>query len=610
MELTPGSDMTIERLGTVSPISLTQTWRESSALEPVPIILWRGPDLAAALYYEWEGNGILGTYSQKIGSMDDSFKTWLRVLGSDYPIKFWGKVSGDWGEASTDAFDVDHIQVADLDGDGVDELVLPRHQGVVEVYNLDSRVQKWQAPRFEPKYYAHDVKSAQTVAVRGRATMYFVFRREPYSGASVPDDIAADAKKVPTESLVEVSGAEIRQVELQGLPGRIERILGVGIWERPKSAQQTADAAELLAATKLEDLDSVCFSRHALDGRLIEQPRESYVDLAGEHRLEFEFLPGRELLVARGTSSRLVFIWPDKKVNWLKTVEFDALRSGSGPVLFRGLVDRQSEQVKALLQQGNALFVVDADGRYYRRQGDSYRAVGAQEEEQVVPWLELETASPDHRLAQVRLLEGDDDAILVLENRHEGLRTLDPEEVRSAAARFLAKEYLADAKVEYEPTFEKCYHEDMLPEEYRGPDATIPLRTVEDIERLLPEYYRKELEFLASQHISHLENELTRPLDMDVAIEEPTYRNIPEYKRWLGTLPYPDEMRLRIVSFGHTLVDETVPDTVMYTTSPAPGIPLKWVTTRRRGNRFRLVLPLVRTSQQSIDVGFYLLSRD
>ncbi len=50
MPSTTGSGVRIERLGTVSPVSNPSSWRHSSALEPMPIVLWRGTAVAAALY--------------------------------------------------------------------------------------------------------------------------------------------------------------------------------------------------------------------------------------------------------------------------------------------------------------------------------------------------------------------------------------------------------------------------------------------------------------------------------------------------------------------------------------------------------------------------------
>lgn len=600
MEPGVGPHLTVERLGDVGPASSTGSWRSSRAVEPMPIILWRGQEIAAALYYEWHGNGILGRYSQKIASADTQEKTRPAPLGSDYPIKFSGRVDGERGESAIAAIDIAHLEAADLDGDGTDDLVVPRHQGGVDIYTLRGRAHSWAAPGGAPKYYAHEVVSVYKARARGRESVYFVFRRKAYRDADVPSKVAKLAESFPTETLVEASAGGVRQVSLRGLPGRVVQIAGVALLDRPKPGQ----ADELVVCTRLEGREGVYLSRHSLQGDLLGEVREIYAEIGGGSRLQFSFLPQSDLLVATGDSTPFVaFIWPDKLVNWFKMVRLGDEWRADDPLLFRGMVDRKSASPKALFQQGVKLFVIDQDGVCHKNEGGKYIAVGPKEQEKIVPWLVVEATSPQHRLAQIKLLDGDDDAVLVLETRVPGTKKLSLDELRAAAKQFLPPEFLEKAEAKYAPTFEHLYDEELL-----GPKASSPMQTIEDLKAQKPKFYEYQLASLQSQLGVTLEVELLLPLNQDVDVAEPTYRRIQEYRAWLASLGYDAETHLRVISPRGVELDRTLATTLIYTTGPSPGIPHKWVVAKRYGKRLRLVLPLVRDEPQGVVSGFYLVS--
>jgi len=583
------STIKIERLGNASPSPTRGGWRKSEAVEASPIVLWRGFDVAEAFYYHWEANNVLGRYQQKIASVDTHTKAWFKTLGTDFPIKFSEHIIANRDETALRSFDVDHLQVADLDGDGTDELVLPRHQGGVDVYHLGKgRVSSWSSPTWEAKYYTNSVVAVQKAKAGGRESIYFVFSAKRDGEAEIPPEVERAHAGQPTETIVEVSASGVRAIALRGLPAVVTRIVGVGLLNRPGSNQ----IDELAVCSRLEGKTGTFLSRHSLAGTLIGKVREIYADIELEPRLAFTFLAQSNELVAVGESFKcVVFVWPEKPVNWFKKVEF----VGEGkPFVFRGVVDRGSGNPKALFRRGDNLIATDSDSRSYRREGERNVASEGQATE---PWMALAPTSPLHHIDQVVLLEGDDDAILVIENRDAGVRTLTLQEAREAASKYLDPSYVERAERDNAVTFEHLYDKRRIPDELLGPDS--PLHTLEDIQRHLPEYYARESASLQQGLQIDLASELTEPFDQKTDIVEPRYRSIPEYKAWLKTLNYDAEMRLRVLNGRGIVADHTLPTTLLYGRD---------IRTKRAGDRLRVVLPLVREDPKILVAGFFLLS--
>jgi hypothetical protein len=316
----PMSTIKIERLGNASPSPTRGGWRKSEAVEASPIVLWRGFDVAEAFYYHWEANNVLGRYQQKIASVDTHTKAWFKTLGTDFPIKFSEHVIANRDETALHSFDVDHLQVADLDRDGTDELVLPRHQGGVDVYHLGKgRVSSWSSPTWEAKYYTNSVVAVQKAKAGGRESIYFVFSAKRDGEAKIPPEVERAHAGQPTESIVEVSASGVRVIALLGLPAVVTKIVGVGLLNRPGSNQ----IDELAVCSRLEGKTGTFFSRHSLAGTLIGKVREIYADIELEPRLAFTFLAQSNELVAVGESFKcVVFVWPEKPANWFKKAEF------------------------------------------------------------------------------------------------------------------------------------------------------------------------------------------------------------------------------------------------------------------------------------------------
>jgi hypothetical protein len=300
-------------------------------------------------------------------------------------------------------------------------------------------------------------------------------------------------------------------------------------------------------------------------------------------------------------------VWPEKEANWFKTITFDHAWHGDDPLLFRGIVDRKSGRPKVLFQQGRKLLVRDDEGLCYRLVGNRYAAAHADE---IVPWQEIPATSQYHRLAQIRLLEGDDDAVLVLEVRRAGRKKLSLAEAREAAAKFLPPEFVEKTERENGLTFEsimarKKYMARELLEEL--PSAN--LRTLEDLQRFAPKFYESETASIRSGLRLEYEEELLSTVRdyKPVPAEEPRYRNIPQYEQWLQSLHFGAAVQVRVISRSGLVANHTLEPAAIYTTSPAPGIPTSWVVAKRNGDKLNVVLPLVLAKGDLDVVGIFQL---
>jgi hypothetical protein len=369
------NSIAVEQLGAVSPRQSVGSWRGNEAVEPMPIVQWQNGEVGMAFVHEWKTNSILGSFKETITPITTGAQG-RAGSGSDYPIRFSGRARGSHSEREMAAFDLDHHVAADLTGNGIDELILPRHQGGLDVYGSQGKIASWTAPGRDEKYYANDVVLVHKAKHDNRERVYFVFRSEPYSNTKIPEAVASAHAVNPAEVIAEASMSGVRTVPVQGLPGTLLRIAGLAYFV-PASGQP-----ELVICSRL-DLDGKeknYLSRHRLDGSPIEPPREIYVDkgLSYESRMEFvPFRPGDPFLIAVGSDNNVTaFVWPEKEVNWFKPIH------PPSSALFKGVVDRASGRPKVLFQTASDFFdmyVLDDDEVSYRLVGNRYVAAAAGE---------------------------------------------------------------------------------------------------------------------------------------------------------------------------------------------------------------------------------------
>ncbi len=173
--------------------------------------------------------------------------------------------------------------------------------GVVDVYGIKGRRHAWVAPGGDPKHLSHEVVQHQKAKVGGRESVYYLLTRKPYGNAEVPPEIARALQAVPAETIVEVSGAGVRAITLNGLPAKIAQIVGVGLLNRPGQGRR-GQLDALVVCTRLAGQEGVHLSMHDLRGELQGAVRKIYEDLADELRLRFVFVPESDMLVAIGVS--------------------------------------------------------------------------------------------------------------------------------------------------------------------------------------------------------------------------------------------------------------------------------------------------------------------
>lgn len=600
------AQVTVERLGKATVFERTGSWRGGDANEPEPLVLWRGSELAAVLYYGWQSNTALGRFTQHISSVDGDNASLKSVLGA-YPIKFSTTLSYAHAEEGSNAIDHRHVTTGDVNGDGVDELIVPRYQGELEVYGLTKRLFSWQSTRNDPKHYSHKVTLVHQAQIDGRLVIYYVYHHEPWKGLSTKDAPPL------ADTLLEVSSAGIKEVKLQGLPGANEQIAGVAVWNRPGSKQVDG----LVLCTRFDGNETMYQSVHSRDGQLRTPAREVYVlprINAGEElsnplppRWNFVFVPQSNVLAAISSdNNEMTFVRPEQPVNWFQRVDVRGATDSSEAVFF-GMVDVASGEPKALWMElvDRRLYLFDRNGLSEATIGKQ-AATGAEVSTGAPDWPRITTHSPEHRLQQVRWLDDGQGTMLVVQSKELTERRVSIEEGREAATKFLPPGKLAEIEAFNAPTFKNISEYNLASERQRH-HITEPITTIEDLQRYLPDYYKQEVMWSASGLQTHLQSELVMPRDQGRDPAALGYRNIPAYKEWLKTLSSPAELRLQLVRRGEVISEAVLVDTLIYSTDPSPFIPSRFVVTKRAAGELKIVLPLLRLEAGKAVTGFYVL---
>ena len=135
--------VTMRRLGDVSPHMTYVGTSGRSYVDPSPIVMWGGARPAAALYLEIE------TRPRKADLRVAPIEGGARIPG--FPITFTFELPpGATSEDAIDGIDTSGTLTADLDGDGVQELVLTYRQGGVDVHSVRGPVARYPSPAAVP----------------------------------------------------------------------------------------------------------------------------------------------------------------------------------------------------------------------------------------------------------------------------------------------------------------------------------------------------------------------------------------------------------------------------------------------------------------------------
>jgi hypothetical protein len=545
------NEIVFQRIGKVVPGNQKPGPDSEDRIDGKPIVLWHGSTPAAVLYTRLRSHAIGLTGEQRIERFDEHpGEGWLGRKRGPFPLVFgspWsieGKLLDE-----THAFDTHRLVTADVNGDGVDELLLPRVNGAIGVYSVD-RILSEHSALSAPKGMHYRVDRSHTAKLKSHDVVLFLLSLESNDKEADVDQRAL--AKTDECAILRADGRGISRVPLPNMGVPIERVHAIGALNRPGST----DIDEILLVFDTNESGGRTYlSRQRPDGSTIAPPKEVYVPLARSSLKFISLAETTQVFLADISGGHLYFIWPDKAANWIADIDLNPLASSPSRIQILQPIDPGTNP-KMMVAVDNrrpdgefdneALYAVNSDGQCFRPDPakDAWQPIGKRE-----PFLRLTAPTPDHRFVGVGGQPGTD-IVLTVFSREAKTKKLSDDEIMEAAERFLQpafvaerRKYFMDFGVKKLNTVPNCAEKERVK---RG--VTEEITTVEQWKRLLPDSYQDVVRFKKDQLLVHLNGALQS--GFAYAFEPQKYRNIDEYKTWLTGLKLGPETVFELVRRG------------------------------------------------------------
>lgn len=530
----------VTNIGKVVPGSVEGAkWVEE--LDPTPIVLWTGSAPAAVLTYTRHVERDDPTAWEELAVIPESLGG-RRASGFPFQVRI-RRVANERGVAEPETLEAGRILTADVDGDGTDELIVPRRHGAVEVLSL-----KGPLPRFAGPTAAHGVAGyapleAFVSRLPGREVVHLLLRRDVHGDATSPAELARIGAEDPFV-VVRVDGAGARAVRVVGRGFAPSEILAVGAVNLPGSKE----VDELLLLSRMDAGGELHLSRHRPDGALVEAPRKFYAPTGfrtdWRHQgWRFHFLAqSRTVLLAAVGYPRVYFLEPGKPFNWIRAVDVDAVTKPGEWVEHLGAVGADGAARAMLVAEGR-VYSVDVDGRFFTPAGPSPKPA---------PWYVSRPPGPGFGRPIVVPSRDAADALLVLHARGRQTREPSHDEILAAAERHLLPQELARLRRRNEPTLEgnDPVRDRLIREERRSRKEEREVRSLEEWKALLPDSYAAYLQDQAAGLASNFKSSLTIPLRRPSHLTAENYRDPAGLGAWLAELDLPARVVFEVVERG------------------------------------------------------------
>jgi hypothetical protein len=601
------SDFVFQRLGKVVPGKQEAGPKGEDTIDGSPIVLWRGSTPAAVLYSRLRSHAIGLSGEQRIERLDEEpgrkRGPFPLVFGSPWSLA--GKILD-----GSDSFDIANIVTADVNGDGVDELILPRANGALGVYSVDREIFH-HSSLHTPWGMNFEVKKTYTAKLKGHDVVFFLLWLTSKKGHDVDDDALA---KLDQYAILRVDQRGISRIPLPKTDEGIAEVQAIGALNRPGST----DIDEILVLFDAPGRGQRTYlSRQRPDGSLIAPPKEVYVPIRSSY-LWFLFLAGTtQAVLADGYNGHLYFMRPDKPANWLSQIDLKLLGASAGRIrILEPMEPGADAKVMVALENrradtkfdNEALYAINAEGKCFRPES-AKNTWGPMDK--CEPFLRLAPPSADHRFVGVVTQPGTD-IVLAAFSREAKMKELTEEEVMEAADRFLQPaviEQLRTENLEFTPQkFQQMFRYSFSKKERERRNVTIEIVTADEWHRLLPDSYAKAVSMMQSDFRLALTSHLTRTLLFHFPFDPGVYRDIEQYKVWLNALKLGPETAFEIVRHGEVATRSKVtgylPDTI-------DGFAVTWpLAFRAEAASTSVILPLDTTASPELTkqpLGFYLV---
>jgi hypothetical protein len=555
------SDFVFQRLGKVVPGKQEAGPKGEDTIDGSPIVLWHGSTPAAVLYSRLRSHAIGLSGEQRIERLDEEpgrkRGPFPLVFGSPWSLE--GMILD-----GSDSFDIANIVTADVNGDGVDELILPRANGALGVYSVDREIFH-HSSLHTPWGMNFEVKKTYTAKLKGHDVVFFLLWLTSKKGHDVDDDALA---KLDQYAILRVDQRGISRIPLPKTDEGIAEVQAIGALNRPGST----DIDEILVLFDAPGRGQRTYlSRQRPDGSLIAPPKEVYVPIRSSY-LWFLFLAGTtQAVLADGYNGHLYFMRPDKPANWLSQIDLKLLGASAGRIrILEPMEPGADAKVMVALENrradtkfdNEALYAINAEGKCFRPES-AKNTWGPMDK--CEPFLRLAPPSADHRFVGVVTQPGTD-IVLAAFSREAKMKELTEEEVMEAADRFLQPALVAERRKYFlEFGIEDLKDVPNSAEEERVKrGVTEEITTVEQWKRLLPDSYQEVLAY--EKRYLKIDFEIDLQSGFSFSFSLARYRNIEEYKVWLNSLKLGPETVFEVVRHGGVAARSRVagylPDTI------------------------------------------------
>lgn len=520
--------VSVKRVGTVVP-GVKKDGPIPDVIDGTPVVLWAGTEPAGVVLHRSRPSRLRKEAVQELETIPESVTGALRggvKLESRTPL-------GDGQEDRADGFQVRTLVTADLDGDGVEELLVAHQRGGVEVAPWKGTTLRLPAPGgLLASYRPQGVHVAR---LAGRAEVYLLLGRRVHDETAKADVLSRMGAGEPY-ALVRADRSGLSRVTLELAP--VHEVLAVGAINRPGSA----GVDELYALYRKDAGDDLWLSRHRPDGGLVAAPRRVYAPAtAGTWEAGF-VAQSRSAVLWRTDAPEVLFVEPEAPVNWAHGVSLGPV-VGQSADLVLGVADGGTTP-KLVFRHGDGVYAVDAEGHYQAVSGGAFAAVKG-----TAPFHRLEAKDAD--VLVVPSVERGDE-YLVVRARKAGLRGLEHDELSAAADRFIEQRKLARRRRRAEPSLndDDIIRDQAMKEERARRGVTEPIRTVEEWRSRLPDSYAADLKDRRGSLDAFYSAELTWPLDRPESLDGAGYRDPDGLRAWLAARTGVAEVRFEVVGRG------------------------------------------------------------
>jgi hypothetical protein len=602
------NSLKIERLGTAVPgeeyaeshLFKKDQFREKEIslireTNPAPIVLWGRNTWDSVLYYSQVSRRSTGELHQRIDFLarqDRGFTGHLKAMTDAYPVSVHFKNYEDFKNKNL----IVDFFTGDVNGDGIEELIVLRAFGNIEVYDREKRIARSpDLPRPDLFEYTFDYR--KVMKLPDHDEIFITVHRKPNENISLTAEEKTYHETTKGSWVFRISPEGVTQIHFRFKdhtePSEIDSAVPLN---RPGSGK--VDEVVLLSWVEGAGLR---LSRHSLDGKALDVPRRIYVDYTMYCGL-YSFPQSDQIIGHNGQDKIMYFISPDKEVNWIKTLRYLDIFGCDAETIGETTIGRLAVLI---LRIDDRLYALDARGKFHPSMKP-----GAVTSEKPVPFMTLKTDSDRHDIIKIVPADNTMESFLVIQNRRPGRQVLSLEELEKAGKMFLSDSDWKDCQfyltLEFDDDMKKYIGWYCKMNEIPIPD----IRSLNDMKNKLPDFYNEKIIEKQNSYEISLNVDLFSPIEKGgYDIDHSDYKNKEEYKKWLSRMFIPPELVFSIQHCTKGVLSQKVLTDYYYERMDTYGFYLPTLNVKASGDHGAAVMVLnKKLLNMDFDPAFYSVS--